>query len=338
MDSQQFNQQLLDGNISKFAKTYLFYGQTPFLSEENARLLVLAAKNNGFSLREIFYIENRSTFQAIFDSLHSPGLFDPKKMIELRFDTEKPTNKIGEQVAKIAAHQSDNLVIIQAGSLNYNSQKQKWFAAIRQHATAVLSKPIYANQLPNWIHQRATHLGIQLQTNALKKIMRYSEGNLLWTNQILMQLANSDYPQPVQSDVIDNMLADMSVFRIEDLLQAIFRKDNNAVKIVEKLRNENESLVYIVSILYREFDTLLNIMQSGQSIEQACKTLRIWSSKQRQYRTAIKYYDIGQCQSVLRQLAQLDKINKGLDKGDGWLLLAHIVGDLIIIGRLNAYA
>lgn len=327
IDAQAFNQQLAD--TASFAKTYVFYGQTPFLSEENAQNLVSTAKQRGFSQRELFYIDNRSKFQGLTNSMQSPGLFDPKKIIELRFDTDKPTKKIGEQIAKIAAHQSDNLLIIQASGLNYKTQKEKWFSEIVKHATAVVSKPIYANQLPNWIHQRAEQLNVKLQTPALQTIMRYSEGNLLWTNQILMQLAHSDYEQPIAENVVTEMLADMSVFQIEDLNQALLNKDRNALKITEKLQQENESLVYITTVLYREFATLKQLIESGLPFAQACQNLRIWQNKQRGYQTALNHYDAQTIDRALWQLAVLDKINKGQDKGDGWLKLNHVVSHLL---------
>lgn len=330
IDSQAFNQQFTDGNVSAFEKTYLFYGQTPFLSEENAQVLVKAAKQQGFSQREIFYIDNRSKFQALTNTLQSPGLFDPKKIIELRFDTDKPTKKIGEAVAKIAAHQSANLVLIQAGNLGYKTQKEKWFTDIVKNATAVVAKPIYPNQLANWIHRRAEHIGVALASEALQLVMRYSEGNLLWTNQILMQLSHSDYPQPIQGDVVENMLADMSIFHIDDLTTALWAKNQQVLKVVKKLEMENESLVYITTVLYRELDTLRRLMQSGKPFAQACKALRIWQSKQRSYQAAMQHYDLPQVQQLLSRLAILDKINKGQHKGDGWALLTRSVSDFVL--------
>lgn len=337
IDSQIFNQQFMqdtpqtgEGGKLKFAKTYLFYGQTPFLSEENAQVLVSSAKQNGFPQREIFYIDNRTKFQPLFNSLNSPGLFDPNKILELRFDTEKPSKKIGEQIATIAQHNSANIVIIQAVGLNYKIQKEAWFSDVLQASTAVRSKLIDANQLPNWIHQRATHLALQLETDALKTIMRYSEGNLLWTNQILMQLSHSDYPQPIQVDVVKNMLADFSIFYVDDLTQALLNKRRQALKITQKLQRENESLVLITGVLFREFDALQKLMQSGQPFAQACKQLRIWSNKQRGYQAALSHYSPQTLTETLRKLAQLDKINKGQHKGDGWLLLTRIVSDLVI--------
>ncbi|PID63487.1 MAG: DNA polymerase III subunit delta [Gammaproteobacteria bacterium] len=332
IDSQQFNQQFIDGQTPAFDRTYLFYGQTPFLSVENARVLVEAAKNAGFGTREIHYIDNRSKFQPILSSLQSPGLFDPKKVLELRFDTDKPTKKIGEQVAKIAQHQSQNLVIIAAGEVGYKAQKEKWFSQLQQSATVVVSKPIYPNQLPNWIHQRATQLNLALESEALKIIMRYSEGNLLWTNQILMQLANSDYEQPIKPTVVEDMLADLSVFQVDDLSQALFAKDHRALKIVQKLERENEPLVFITSVLQRDIDALQKISQSGMPAEQACRALGIWANKtkQRGYQQALSHYAPEQLMTAFSQLAQLDKINKGQAKGDGWLLLTRLVSQLVV--------
>lgn len=329
IDSQAFNQQLSSGTPA-LSKTYLFFGQTPFLSEENAQILVSSAKQQGFSQREIFYLDNRAKFQPIIDSMQSPGLFDPKKIIELRFDTDKPTKKIGEQVAKIATHQSDNLLIIQAGNLGYKTQKEKWFTDTSKNATAVIAKPIYPNQLANWIYQRAEFIGVKLETAALQVIMRLSEGNLLWSNQILMQLAHSDYPQPINQAVVESMLADMSVFQIDDLTRTLLSKDKHALKIIQKLQHENESLVFINTVLYRDFEALVNISQSGQPFAQACKTLRIWQSKQKQYQIAMQHYASDDYAQTLQQLALLDKINKGQHKGDGWLLLTKIVSDLVL--------
>lgn len=328
IDAQLFNQQLANG-LKTLAKTYLFYGQTPFLSEENAQLLVKAAQEKGYQQRDIFYIDNRSKFQALVNSMQSPGLFDPKKIIELRFDTDKPTKKIGEQIVKIAGHQTENLLLIQASGLTYQSQKEKWFSTLIQQTTPVVSKPIYANQLPNWIHQRANQMNLQLSSGALKTIMRFSEGNLLWTNQILLQLVHSDYPQPIEAGIIESVLADMSVFQVNDLSHAILHKKPNALKIVDKLKQENQPLVLINAVLYRELENLIKINQSGLAFSAACRQLKIWQSKQKAYQTAIHLYSKKQLVDFLRQLAKLDKINKGQDKGDGWTLLNQAVSQLL---------
>ena len=330
IDSQQFNQQLLTEPTLTFAKTYLFYGQTLFLSEENAHNLIAVAKQNGFTQREVFYIDNRTKFQGLINSIQSPSLFDSKKIIEIRFDTDKPTKKIGEQVAKIASHQSENLLIIQASALLYKSQKEKWFSEIVKTSTAVLSKPIYANQLPNWIHQRANYLNLQLSSDALKTIINFSEGNLLWTNQILMQLSQSDHPQPIHGKAVDEMLADMSVFQIEDLSRALLNKKLATLKIIQKLQQENQPLVLITTVLYRELDTLSQIIFSGLPFSQVCKQLKIRQNKQRDYQTAINHYDVEKLTNALKELALLDKINKGQHGGDGWLLLTKIVSNLVI--------
>lgn len=329
IDTQAFNQQLTDGS-HPFAKTYLFYGQTPFLSEESAQLLVETAKNHGFPQREIYYIDNKAKFQPILNSLQSPGLFDPQKIIELRFDTDKPSKKIGEKVAEIAKHQSANIVIIQAGHLPYRLQKETWFKQLLSLATPVVAKTIYPNQLANWIAGRAKQLNITLAAAALKAIMRHSEGNLLWTNQILMQLANSDYSQPISEAVVTEMLTDLSVFQIDDLLKALLAKDRQALKITQKLEHENESLVYITNTLYREFGLLFELSQSGESLTQAMQSRRIWQSKQRQYQKACHHYHRQHLQHVLMHLAELDKINKGQSKGDGWLTLSQLVSDLVL--------
>lgn len=329
IDSQEFNEKISTQTTPEFGKTYLFYGQTAFLSEESAQLLVQSAKRHGFSQRDIFYIDNRSKFKELINSMQSPGLFEPKKIIELRFDTDKPSKKIGERIAEIAAHKSDNILIIQASGLSYKYQKEKWFTAIVQQATAVVSKPIYANQLPNWIHQRALQQQLQLSSEALKIIMRFSEGNLLWTNQILMQLSHSDYEQPISGEVVESMLADMSVFQIDDLHKAIFSKNNDALKISQRLEQENESLVYITSVLYREFDTLRRLCLSDLPFSKACQQLRIWQSKQSTYKAALKHYKLQHISSALQQFAELDKINKGQHKGDGWLLINRIITELL---------
>ncbi|MBS9777788.1 MAG: DNA polymerase III subunit delta [Gammaproteobacteria bacterium] len=330
IDSQQFNQHIINSATPTFESTYLFYGQTPFLSEENADVLIQSAKCNGFPQREIFYIDNRFKFQSIHTTLQSPGLFDPKQIIELRFDNDKPTKKIGEHVVEIAKHASNNIVIIQASSVGYRAQKEKWFTELIQHSTPVISKPIYPNQLPNWVNQRAQLLQLQLSSDALKTIIKFSEGNLLWTSQILMQLSHSDYPQPIQGDVVEAMLTDMSVFKIDDLNRALLAKQSHVLKIAQKLQQENESLVYITSSIYRELDTLNHIMQSGQTFAQACKELRIWQSKQKTYQAAINHFSPQKIHNALRDLALLDKINKGQHKGDGWLLLHKIISALVV--------
>jgi|GEM_PF-5168890 len=333
VDSQAFNQsicqQLLAGTPIAWAKTYVLYGQTPFLSEENAQTIVRAARQQGFSQREILYVSARTKPQDILSPIQSPGLFDAKKIVELRFENEKVSKKIGEQLLTLSQHQSPNLVIIQAGNLSYKTQKEGWFSQLISHSQAVAARAIYADQFPNWIHQRAEQLNVSLTNEALKCISRFSEGNLLWCQQVLMQLHHSDYARPIEAHIVNDVLTDMSIFAIDDLSRTLLEKNSNALLVAKKLERENTSLVYINASLYRDFDILYRLQQSTKPFTEAAKALNIWQSKQKRYRTALEHFSGEKIRTTIKQLAELDRINKGQSKGDGWLLLNQVISHLL---------
>lgn len=335
IDTNAFNQALAQGDIV-LSPCYLFYGQTPFLSEESATNLVQYAKNKGFSARQVFYLDNRFSAAPILLALDSQSLFDPKKIIELRFETDKPNKKLTDFICQISAQTRPHLLIIEASQLPYSQQKMAWFKSLLENKqiSVVQSKPLYPKDLPNWVGVRAKQLGFTLSTEALKLIVHYSEGNLLFTQQILLQLAHSDYPRPISEAVVKAMLSDLSVFQIDDLNQALLRKDKKVLRIVEKLEKENEPLVLITSVLYREMDTLCQLSEStqqGEPLSMACKRLNVWGSKQSQYQYALKQYPASAFYQARQQLAALDVINKGQASGDGWLLLRQLLANMVFI-------
>ncbi len=313
------------------AKCFLVYGQELLLADEAVIELNKFAKEKGFLERDVFYLKTNFKLAKIMDSIRNRSLFSPKKVIEIRLEQEKVNKKDSEKISEIVNSNKSNLIIIYATKLSYKSQKDKWFTKIVSENIAINCPKIFLNQLPTWIVQRAKDNDLELDSSAIKKIVAFSEGNLFWSVQIIQQLKylNTNAESIITGETIDSILVDNSIFQINDLVSAIFAKKKRSKRILAKLKAENLSSVFIASALTREINVFLEIYYCGSNINQAFSDLKIWQSRQALYRNAINLFDIKQFKHAQKQLSNIDKINKGVKKGDVWLELDRFIFDLI---------
>lgn len=336
-DSQVFNTQLIEcvnhAKQYELKPSYLFYGKSAFLSDESAQLLVNNAKSQGYTHREIFYIDARGKLAPVRDSLQSPGLFDPLKIIEIRLETTKPTKAIGEGLIDLAQHLQNTpqrqILIIQAGEIDSNTLKTAWFKSLAGGCETVVSQAVYATDLPNWINRRAKLVGLTLTSDAVRKIVNFSQGNILLTAQMLSQLSHGEYNHPLTETIIDDLFSAHPIFNVNDLVYAFFMRQPTAINIVEKLKTENVSLVLIVATLYREFELIEQLLRTNLSFAKACQHYRIWATRQKLYQQALQRFSSATVCALLQQLSRLDRMNKGQEKGNGWLVLQHMATTVV---------
>lgn len=306
----------------------LIYGQEVFLAEEAAVSVGQYAKQNGFSEREVFYISARDNLNKVAEALTSLSLFAGRKIVEVRFDSDKLNKKQSEALLELVTKIGKNLLLIQAVNIGYQAQKEAWFKKLVNDSLSIVVSRVEAGQFPNWIGNRAKQLGLQINGESVRIIVEYAEGNLLWAQQILTQLSLLSADKVVDAALLRSVFVDNSVFQINDLSRLVLTKSKQLFKVGHKLEAENISPVLIASVLIKDLTILYLLLtqQSGQS--EVFKQQRIWSSKQKEYLAAQKHYNNQTLQKTLMQLAELDKINKGAEKGDAWLLIHQIIFEL----------
>ncbi len=309
-------------------KAVVIYGAEPFLAEEASQTLSQFAKKTGFSEKQIFYITARDNFSAVFDALGALSLFSSQKLIEIRFESEKPNKKQGEELLKLVEQVGNHVLIIQAQNLAYTVQKEAWFKSLIDKTVAVTVPRVTSGQFPNWIAKRAKANGLQIDGEVVRVIVDYAEGNLLWAQQILHQLTILCEDQSVDVELLKRIFIDNSVFQVNDLSRLLLTKSPQLYKVVHKLQAENVSAVLLTSILIKDVTILTLLASNQQSAKTIFSQYRIWPSKQKDYIAAQKHYNRETLEKSLLMLASIDKVNKGVARGDAWLLIDQLIYEL----------
>ncbi|MBR2252650.1 MAG: DNA polymerase III subunit delta, partial [Neisseriaceae bacterium] len=78
-------------DLSKpLSSLYLIYGDEDLLRFEALDALRQAANAQQFSMREAFYVDNKTDWSEILSAVESQGLFSDKKLLEIHIPTGKP--------------------------------------------------------------------------------------------------------------------------------------------------------------------------------------------------------------------------------------------------------
>ena len=142
----------LSGHLKKTLQpVYFISGDEPFQVDESVRLIREAAKEEGYTEREVYHVDRSFDWDQLSQSAGSMSLFSERKVIEVRIPTGKPGDKGSKAlVAYTAQLPEDNLLLIVSGKLDSNQTKSKWFKALDAVGATLAVWPLEIQQLPAW--------------------------------------------------------------------------------------------------------------------------------------------------------------------------------------------
>ena len=120
-----------------------------------------------------------------------------------------PGGKPGQQGSKVIqtlceSPIEDSLFIFVVPALDRQSKSSSWFKAIQASGTVVELKPVYDNQLVDWIAQRARRKGLEIDIQSAQLLAECTEGNLLAADQELEKLLIRFGEQLVDFDTLES--------------------------------------------------------------------------------------------------------------------------------------
>jgi DNA polymerase-3 subunit delta len=137
----------------------------------------------------------------------------------------------------------------------------------------------------------------------------------------------------VSFEEIEQTVAQSSRYNHFVLVDACLEgKVKRAIRILDSLKDEGYLTVQLRWSLQSALEQLTGLQQAqnlGRIGPKVWQELRIWSSKQRLFESALKRLKGDQIERLLQSCATLDRINKGQQQDDfpdrDWLLLKAIV-------------
>ena len=257
------------------------------------------------------------------------GLFGGRKLIDLRIPGGKPGTEGGKALEAYAARPNpDQVLLITLPRLDRATQSSAWFGALAAGGVVVAVYPLERDDLPVWI---AGRLARQLQCanrETLAFLADRCEGNLFAAQQEIEKLGLLLPAGEVSQDAVERAIVDVARYDVFQLSEAWLGGDAaRVVRILAALEGEGESIQFLLWQLGEDVHALAAIVEAtagGTPVATALRNARVWGKRQAAMEHAARRLRPAAMPSLLRALAQLDALSKGLGRGDAWDALTDV--------------
>lgn len=324
------------------APVYLITGDEPLQQGEAVDAIRKKARSEGFLNREVLHVEGRFDWNQLMGVCLTQSLFAEKNLIELNLPTAKPGREGSQAIDKVINDLSaDNVLIIIAGKVDKASKNTKWFKSIDQHGIVVQVWPLVDNKLYAWLKQRLSRKGMTTDQQGVKLLADSVEGNLLAAVQEIEKLHAIHGSVQLSSSDIINAVADNARYDVFKLADSMLAGNSvRTVQVLNGLLSEKLAAPVILWVLMRELRIMAGLSfekTSNGRTDATFKKHRVWDSKKTQYMQALSRGSVRQWQGLVRACAKAERITKGAEAGDEWLLIEQICLAFCEPKRLRQY-
>jgi DNA polymerase-3 subunit delta len=312
------------------APCYLVTGDEHLLVDEALDSIRGAARERGFTSRELFVANAGFDWAQLRDSSANLSLFAEKRIIELRLPTGKPGRTGSQAIVDLVGNTDPDLMLIVSGpKLDRSGQSSKWVKSVEAKGVNIQVWPIDARELPGWITERMRQAGLQPDRGAVVLIADRVEGNLLAAGQEIEKLRLILGEGKVSADDVSTAVANSSRYDVFKLVDAALTGDaKRALKILSGLRAEGIEPVIIVWALTRELRILANLTETvskGLDLANGMQKTGVWRNRQALVRSCIGRHQHGDFHRLLKTASHADQAAKGQSRADPWQLSTDIV-------------
>tara|TARA_B100000686_G_scaffold261768_1_gene274843 strand:- start:3289 stop:4299 length:1011 start_codon:yes stop_codon:yes gene_type:complete len=307
----------------KLLPFYTVYGEEQLLAIEAADLIRTAAHTNGYINREIFTIDAQFKRSDMILRSNNLSLFEEKKLIDIRVPSGKP-GKEGSKAIEDYCYSppSDTLTLVTLPKIDKQGRTTKWFKALEKIGPMISVSLIEISQLPTWINQRLKNQNQKTDPDTLQFFAEKVEGNILAADQEIKKLALLYPPGTLSFTQIKNAIMEVArydVFKLSDAM--ITGEIARFILILKGLQGEGIATPFILTILVAQIRSLIIIrkgLDAGRPYVQIMKEAKIWGNRQKLMGNAAKRIGLKILVQALLHAAKIDKINKGVTKGNIW--------------------
>lgn len=314
----------LDSHLKgTLAPLYVLHGDEPLLVIEAADAIRAAARTRGFTEREVLVVTQYFKWSALAEAAGNMSLFGGDKLIDLRIPTGKPGREGGDVLARYATHPpAGTITLVTLPQMDWKAQKSAWFAALAGNGAMMELNAPPLDRLPDWLAGRLARQQQSAERAALSFMAEHVEGNLLAANQEVLKLGLLHPPGELTLEQVRNAVMDVARYDVDDLRQALLGGDAaRTSRLLDGLRAEGVAAPLVLWIIVSELRVLATAraeMDAGRSADEALATARIFGARQSPYRRALTRLSSAATRTALMQAARLDRMIKGVARGDVW--------------------
>lgn len=302
----------LKGDLST---AYFVFGAEPLLIEETCDAIRKTARDAGYEERLRFTIDSSFDWGDLTVLSMTQSLFAMRRIVEIRL----PATRVGDAVAKlmdlITDPPADTLVVVIGAKIEKKSQSAKWFKSIEEATTSIDCPEVPPRQMLKWLEDRLAGAGLKPAEGVTERMAWFLEGNLLAASQEIERLKLLNTSGEITLEIVEESLSDHARFSAFGWADALLAgRVERGLRILGGLRREGTSPVIALWALAREVRVITAIatdIASGSTPGKAISKAKVWSTRERLIKHALKRFDARGWQRILGEVAYADRILKG---------------------------
>ena len=305
------------------APLYVLFGNEPLLILEATDLIRDHARQQGYTERALFSVDQHFDWSDLFNASNNLSLFGDRRIMDIRIPSGKP-GKEGSKAIEIYCNAlpPDTLTLITLPRIDKQGQATKWFKTLETTGTLIPVYPIERDQLPGWIGQRLGKQQQKADSATLQFLADQVEGNLLAAHQEIQKLALLYPVGNLTFKQVKDVVLNVARYDVYQLSDAMIAADTvRYTRILSGLQGEGIAPLLILATLAEQIRQLIVIrkgLDNGQPSTQLLQAARIWGDRQKSVLSAAKRINRQSLTQGLPHAAKIDRIIKGVAQGDVW--------------------
>ena len=313
------------------APIYAIHGDDPLLVIEAADAIRAAARQKGFSEREVLTVSHPFDWKQLAYATQGGSLFGDAKLVEIRVPTGK-LGRGGPEALQALLDQSgptagDALILMTLHEFGWREQKTAWFQNFvsSKNAVVIPCVPPGIKALPRWLAERLARQQQSAPPDALEYIAHHVEGNLLAANQEVLKLALLHPAGPLTLEQVREAVTDVARLDMDMLRSALLDGDlARFSRTLAGLREQGEALPLMLYWLAEDTRALVQLTAPGDSPDNRMRSMRLAPQRAQQLRNAANRKTNISWRTALEHIARIDRLSKGIGQGDPWTELAAL--------------
>ncbi len=305
------------------APIYLVHGDEPLLALEAGDAIRAAARKAGCDEREVLIAESGFAWEALTAANANLSLFGERKLVDLRIPSGKPGIEGAKVLERCATHPNPGQVLlVTLPRVDRATQSSGWFSSLAEVGVAIAVYPLERDQLPAWIAARLARQQQRVTRETLAFLADRCEGNLFAARQEIEKLGLLLPEGELAHDAVERAVADVARYDVFELSEAWLAGDaGRAVRIIAALQAEGEGVGLLLWQLGEDLHALASVLAatvSGVPAASAVRSARVWGKRQGAMERAARRVTPTALTPLLRALARLDALSKGIGRGNVW--------------------
>ncbi len=311
------------------APVYVVHGDEPLLAIEAGDAIRAAARKAGYDEREVLVAEPGFKWDAFTAANSNMALFGTRKLIDLRLPSGRPGVDGARALEAYAANPNpDQCMLVTLPKVDRATQSSAWFSGLVAAGAAIAVYPLTREDLPAWIAARLARQRQRVGPETLAFLAERCEGNLFAAQQEIEKLGLICPEGELSHDAVERAVADVARYDVSQLSEAWLGGDAaRAIRILAALEAEGEGIQLLLWQLAEDLHALAAVAgatATGTPMATAVRNARVWGRRQGALERAARRVDPRALLSLLRALATVDAVSKGIGQGDAWEDLATI--------------